>query len=334
MMAQAPKTESKTLLDVRKLVKHFPVEGSTDVLRAVDGVSFDIRGSETLGLVGESGCGKSTVGRSILRLYEPTSGQIFFENKEITHASAGEMRGLRRDLQIIFQDPYSSLNPRLNILSIVGEPMVIHGIGNKSERRDRVARLLEKVGLDPSYMNRYPHEFSGGQRQRIGIARALALDPKLIVCDEPVSALDVSVQAQVVNLLQDLQAELGLTYLFISHGLAVVEHISNRVAVMYLGKIVEIADAIELYSNPLHPYTKALLSAIPIPDPKQKRDRIVLTGDVPTPINPPSGCRFRTRCPWAIDECAIVAPELREIKPGHTAACIRVDGYDSAAAAE
>jgi len=322
------------LLEVRDLVKHFPVEGGDEVLRAVDGVSFSIRSGETLGLVGESGCGKSTVGRCILRLYEPTSGKIVFESKDITHASNSDMRALSRDMQIIFQDPYSSLNPRLNILSIVGEPMAIHGIGSKTERRDRVASLLQKVGLDPSYMNRYPHEFSGGQRQRIGIARALALDPKLIICDEPVSALDVSVQAQVVNLLQDLQSELGLTYLFISHGLAVVEHISNRVAVMYLGKIVEIADATELYSNPLHPYTKALLSAIPIPDPKQKRDRIVLTGDVPTPINPPSGCRFRTRCPWAIDDCAKVVPELREITPGHTAACIRVDGYDSAPAAE
>ena len=322
------------MLEVRDLVKHFPVEGGDEVLRAVDGVSFSIRSGETLGLVGESGCGKSTVGRCILRLYEPTSGKIVFESKDITHASNSDMRALSRDMQIIFQDPYSSLNPRLNILSIVGEPMAIHGIGSKTERRDRVASLLQKVGLDPSYMNRYPHEFSGGQRQRIGIARALALDPKLIICDEPVSALDVSVQAQVVNLLQDLQSELGLTYLFISHGLAVVEHISNRVAVMYLGKIVEIADATELYSNPLHPYTKALLSAIPIPDPKQKRDRIVLTGDVPTPINPPSGCRFRTRCPWAIDDCAKVVPELREITPGHTAACIRVDGYDSAPAAE
>jgi len=334
MTAPAVKNETANLLEVRDLVKHFPVEGGDEVLRAVDGVSFSIRGGETLGLVGESGCGKSTVGRCILRLYEPTSGEIVFENKDITHASNREMRTLRRDMQIIFQDPYSSLNPRLNILSIVGEPMAIHGIGNKTERRDRVAALLQKVGLDPTYMNRFPHEFSGGQRQRIGIARALALDPKLIVCDEPVSALDVSVQAQVVNLLQDLQSELGLTYLFISHGLAVVEHISNRVAVMYLGKIVEIADAMELYSNPLHPYTKALLSAIPIPDPKQKRDRIVLTGDVPTPINPPSGCRFRTRCPWAIDECAKVMPELREIRPGHTAACIRVEGYESAPVAE
>ena len=334
MITAATKSEFQKLLEVRGLVKHFPVEGSDLVLRAVDGVTFDIRQGETLGLVGESGCGKSTVGRCLLRLYEPTSGKIFFENEEITHASNSEMRRVRRDMQVIFQDPYSSLNPRQNILSIVSEPMVIHKIGSKSERQDRVAGLLEKVGLDPSYMRRYPHEFSGGQRQRIGIARALALDPKMIVCDEPVSALDVSVQAQVVNLLQDLQSELGLTYLFISHGLAVVEHISNRVAVMYLGKIVEIADAQELYSDPLHPYTKALLSAIPIPDPKQKRERIVLKGDVPTPIDPPSGCRFRTRCPWAIDDCAKVVPELREITPGHTAACIRVEGYETAPLAE
>ncbi|HVF30873.1 MAG TPA: dipeptide ABC transporter ATP-binding protein [Pyrinomonadaceae bacterium] len=326
--------EQTALLEVRNLVKHFPVENSDDVVQAVDGVTFDIRPGETLGLVGESGCGKSTVGRNLLRLQEPTSGQVFFEGRDVLALEADDLRAIRREMQIIFQDPYASLNPRLRILSIVSEPLAIHGVKSKTERRDRVADLLSKVGLDPNYMNRYPHEFSGGQRQRIGIARALALNPKLIVCDEPVSALDVSVQAQVVNLLQDLQSEFGLTYLFISHGLAVVEHISNRVAVMYLGKIVEIADAQELYKNPFHPYTKALLSAIPVPDPKQKRERIVLRGDVPTPINPPSGCRFRTRCPLAIADCAERVPELREIVPGHTAACIRVDGYDTAAPAE
>ena len=334
MEGTATKTESTTLLDVRNLVKHFPVEKSDDVVQAVDGVSFSIKSGETLGLVGESGCGKSTVGRCLLRLEEPTSGEVYFEGRNILDLDNSGMRDLRREMQIIFQDPYASLNPRLSILSIVSEPLTIHGVANKAQRRERVAELLSKVGLDPDYMNRYPHEFSNGQRQRIGIARALALNPKLIVCDEPVSALDVSVQAQVVNLLQDLQSEFGLTYLFISHGLAVVEHISNRVAVMYLGKIVEIADAQELYKNPLHPYTKALLSAIPVPDPKRKRERIVLHGDVPTPINPPSGCRFRTRCPIAIEECARVVPVRREIVPGHTVACIRVDGYDSAPIAE
>lgn len=323
------KTEKQKLVQVRNLVKHFPVENSDDVVRAVDDISFDIFAGETLGLVGESGCGKSTVGRCILRLHEPTSGEVFFEDEDILKIGNKELQKLRREMQIIFQDPYASLNPRLTILSTVGEPLKIHGIGNKSERRDRVADLLKKVGLDPDYMFRYPHEFSGGQRQRIGIARALALNPKLIIADEPVSALDVSVQAQVVNLLQDLQNELGLTYLFISHGLAVVEHISNRVAVMYLGKIVEIAEGRELYDSPLHPYTKALLSAIPIPDPKHKRDRIVLEGDVPTPINPPSGCRFRTRCPFAIEECAAVEPELREITKGHFSACIRTEGYET-----
>ncbi len=314
------------LVAVTDLVKHFPVEDSDDVVRAVDGISFDIRAGETLGLVGESGCGKSTVGRCLLRLHEPTSGEVFFEGENITNLPHDKMQALRREMQIIFQDPYASLNPRLSIFSIVSEPLTIHKIGTKADRREKVADLLKKVGLDPDYMHRYPHEFSGGQRQRIGIARALALNPKLIIADEPVSALDVSVQAQVVNLLQDLQAEFGLTYLFISHGLAVVEHISNRVAVMYLGKIVEIADAEELYELPLHPYTKALLSAIPIPDPTQKRERIVLSGDVPTPINPPSGCRFRTRCPIAIGDCANEEPELREIRPGHFAACIRIDG--------
>jgi oligopeptide/dipeptide ABC transporter ATP-binding protein len=326
--------QKKELIQVKNLVKYFPVEDSDDVVRAVDDVSFDIFVGETLGLVGESGCGKSTVGRCILRLYEPTSGEVLFEKANIIGLPNNEMQKLRREMQIIFQDPYASLNPRLSILSIVSEPLKIHKIGNKSEQKDRVADLLSKVGLDPQYMFRYPHEFSGGQRQRIGIARALALNPKLIICDEPVSALDVSVQAQVVNLLQDLQSAFGLTYLFISHGLAVVEHISQRVAVMYLGKIVEIADGEELYEIPLHPYTKALLSAIPIPDPKQKRERIVLKGDVPTPINPPSGCRFRTRCPIAIDDCSKIEPELREIKDGHFAACIRVDGYESAPVVE
>ncbi|CAN5557344.1 dipeptide ABC transporter ATP-binding protein [soil metagenome] len=326
----AVKKPTSDLVQVRNLVKHFPVENSDDVVQAVDDVSFNILTGETLGLVGESGCGKSTVGRCLLRLHEPTSGEVLFEGQDIIGLPNNEMQALRREMQIIFQDPYASLNPRLTILSTVSEPLKIHGIANKSERKERVADLLTKVGLDPAYMHRYPHEFSGGQRQRIGIARALALNPKLIICDEPVSALDVSVQAQVVNLLQDLQREFGLTYLFISHGLAVVEHISNRVAVMYLGKIVEIAEAKVLYENSLHPYTLALLSAIPVADPRQKRERIILQGDVPTPINPPSGCRFRTRCPIAIDECAQVMPEMREISEGHFAACIRIDGYDKA----
>ena len=332
MENNAVKTENSELLDVRNLVKHFPIESSDDVVKAVDGVSFDIKPGETLGLVGESGCGKSTVGRCLLRLVEPTSGEVLFEGKNIVGLPNREMQLLRREMQIIFQDPYASLNPRLSILSIISEPLKIHGIGSKSEREAKTADLLKKVGLDPNYMRRYPHEFSGGQRQRIGIARALALNPKLIICDEPVSALDVSVQAQVVNLLQDLQAEFGLTYLFISHGLAVVEHISNRVAVMYLGKIVEIAEGRELYDVPLHPYTKALLSAIPVADPKKKRERIVLKGDVPTPINPPSGCRFRTRCPLAIADCAQIEPELCEIRPNHFAACLRVEGYEAAKA--
>jgi oligopeptide transport system ATP-binding protein len=327
MEATAPKIETGKLIEVKHLVKHFPVESSDDVVQAVDDVSFDIIAGETLGLVGESGCGKTTVGRCLLRLHEPTSGEVIFDGKNIIGLPNTEMQALRREMQVIFQDPYASLNPRLSIRSIVAEPLKIHRIGNRAEQNERVADLLQKVGLDPRYADRYPHEFSGGQRQRIGIARALALNPKLIICDEPVSALDVSVQAQVVNLLQDIQVEFGLTYLFISHGLAVVEHISDRVAVMYLGKIVEICDARELYELPLHPYTKALLSAIPIPDPTHTRERIVLTGDVPTPINPPSGCRFRTRCPIATDECAMVSPELRELTPGHFAACIKVEGY-------
>lgn len=329
MSESGTKTEKQKLVEVRNLIKHFPVENSDDLVRAVDDVSFDIFEGETLGLVGESGCGKSTVGRCLLRLYEPTSGEVLFEGDDILKLGNTELQKLRREMQIIFQDPYSSLNPRLSILSIVGEPLKIHGIGNKNERRDRVGELLKQVGLDPDYMFRYPHEFSGGQRQRIGIARALALNPKLIIADEPVSALDVSVQAQVVNLMQDLQQELGLTYFFISHGLAVVEHISNRVAVMYLGKIVEIAEGRELYDQPLHPYTKALLSAIPIPDPAQKRERIILEGDVPTPINPPSGCRFRTRCQLADSICAETEPELREISEGHFSACLKTDGYET-----
>jgi oligopeptide/dipeptide ABC transporter ATP-binding protein len=322
-----PEDRRETLVSVGGLVKHFPVEGSHDVVRAVDGVSFEIFAGETLGLVGESGCGKSTVGRCLLRLIEPTAGHVHFEGRDILALNKKELREIRREMQIIFQDPYASLNPRMKIGDIVGEPLVIHNQGTRSERRERVAALLRRVGLDPDYMNRYAHEFSGGQRQRIGVARSLALNPKLIVADEPVSALDVSVQAQVVNLLQDLQEEFKLTYLFISHGLAVVEHISTRVAVMYLGRIVEIAPAAELYAQPLHPYTQALLSAIPIPDPRQKRKRIILEGDVPTPINPPSGCRFRTRCPLAIEECAHIDPELREVSPGHEVACIRVPGW-------
>ena len=323
-----------SLVRVRGLVKHFPVEDSDEVWRAVDGVSFDILRGETLGLVGESGCGKSTAGRCILRLIEPTKGDIEIEGRDVTEMSKGELRQLRREMQIIFQDPQASLNPRMKVGAIIAEPLVIHKIGTKEQRRERVAWLLGKVGLDADFMKRYSHEFSGGQLQRIGVARALALNPKLIVADEPVSALDVSVQAQVVNLLQDLQKEFGLTYLFISHGLAVVEHISTRVAVMYLGRIVEIAGAAELYARPLHPYTQALMSAIPVPDPKEKRERIILKGDVPTSRNPPSGCRFRTRCPMAIDECARIDPELREISPGHSVACIRVEGYASAPVSE
>jgi oligopeptide/dipeptide ABC transporter ATP-binding protein len=327
-------TTHQQLVNVRHLVKHFPVEGSEDVVRAVDDVSFEILRGETLGLVGESGCGKSTVGRCLLRLIEPTAGEIDFDGRNVLALNRSDLREMRRQMQIVFQDPYASLNPRMKVGDIVGEPLVIHKIGTPKERTERVGELLRRVGLDPDYRKRYPHEFSGGQRQRIGVARTLALNPKLIVADEPVSALDVSVQAQVVNLLQDLQKEFGLTYLFISHGLAVVEHISTRVAVMYLGRIVEIASAADLYLRPLHPYTQALLSAIPVPDPKRKRERIVLQGDVPTPINPPSGCRFRTRCPIAIEECARIDPELRELTMGHRVACIRVPGWSEAPKAE
>ncbi|MBL8202797.1 MAG: dipeptide ABC transporter ATP-binding protein [Blastocatellia bacterium] len=313
---------ASTLVEIKHLKKYFPAARGQSV-RAVDDVSFNIHRGETLGLVGESGCGKTTVGRCLLRLIEPTSGEIKFDHQDLLGLGKSEMRTLRRRMQIVFQDPYSSLNPRMKVGDIIGEPLIVHGIGNKQERQDRVAELLKVVKLDPDYANRYPHQFSGGQRQRIGIARALALNPDFIVADEPVSALDVSVQAQVVNLLQDLQEQFGLTYLFISHGLAVVEHISTRVGVMYLGKIVELAPALELYQSPKHPYTQALLASIPLPNPEQTRDRerIALRGEVPTPLNPPSGCRFHTRCPHAMEKCKTTEPEFKEIAPGHFAAC-------------
>src|ERR671937_536314 len=309
------------LVRVRGLFKHFPVADSDDVVRAVDGVTFEIRRGETLGLVGESGCGKSTVGRCLLRLIEPTRGRVEFEDRDVLALSGGELRRLRREMQIIFQDPYASLNPRMKVRDIVAEPLVIHRIGERAERRERVAELLRKVGLDPDYMNRYPHEFSGGQRQRIGIARALALNPKLIVADEPVSALDVSIQAQIINLLADLQQQFKLTYLFISHAIPVIEHISTRIGVMYLGRLVEIGTSAQICLAPKHPYTQALLSAVPIPDPAAKKNRIVLRGDVPTPIDPPAGCRFHTRCPIAVDRCKVEEPPLRKIEEGRDAAC-------------
>ncbi|HEV2666683.1 MAG TPA: dipeptide ABC transporter ATP-binding protein [Blastocatellia bacterium] len=312
---------NQPLVEIKDLEKHFPVPHK-QVVRAVDGVSFTINRGETLGLVGESGCGKTTVGRCILRLIEPTSGEIRFDGRDLLKLDRGELRALRRRMQIIFQDPYSSLNPRMKVGSIIAEPLEVHRAGDRRERKDRVAELLRVVGLDPDYGDRYPHQFSGGQRQRIGIARALALNPDFIVADEPVSALDVSVQAQVVNLMQDLQERFGLTYLFISHGLAVVKHISTRVGVMYLGKLVELAPAQEIYTNPLHPYTQALLRAIPIPDPGAKRRAAQrLGGDVPNPIAPPSGCRFHTRCPHAIERCGSEEPELVEVSPGHFVSC-------------
>ncbi len=323
------KGAGEPLLSVNNLVMHFPltrgiiIQRKVGAVQAVDGVSFDVHKGETLGLVGESGCGKSTTGRAILQLYKPTAGEVVFQGKDLTKLNSGDMRKMRRHLQMIFQDPYASLNPRMTVGNIVSEPMQIHNLVPKKERTQRVQELLETVGLNPYFANRYPHEFSGGQRQRIGIARALAANPDFIVADEPVSALDVSIQAQIVNLLEDLQSRFGLTYLFIAHDLSVVKHISDRVAVMYLGKIVEMADRNELYDDPLHPYTKALLSAVPIPDPtiEKRRERIILPGDVPSPINPPSGCHFHTRCPYAMEVCRQVDPVFADQGNGHYVAC-------------
>ena len=324
------------LVEVNDLKMHFPVTSGVifqkkvaDV-KAVDGVSFQIKKGETLGLVGESGCGKTTTGRCILQLYSPTSGQIKFNGRDLTDISKKDMRAMRREMQVIFQDPYGSLNPRMTCGDIVGEPLKVHKLtSGKGEYRDRVSELLVTVGLNPYMTDRYPHEFSGGQRQRIGIARALAVNPSFIVCDEPVSALDVSIQAQIVNLLEDLQDDLGLTYLFIAHDLSVVKHVSDRIAVMYLGHIVEIADRNELYANPLHPYPRALISAIPIPDPilEAERERIILTGDVPSPLSPPDGCVFHTRCPVGDADCEVEMPELREVSTDHWVSCIKVPGY-------
>lgn len=315
-----------TLLEVNDLVKHFPIKSgllrrTQAVVRAVDGVSFAVRRGETLGLVGESGCGKTTAGRTILRLETATSGEVLFDGTDVMSASRKKMQILRRDMQIIFQDPYASLDPRLTVGESIAEGLVIHRLGNAQARRERVREALIRVGMHPSHMQRFPHEFSGGQRQRIGIARALVMEPKLIVCDEPVSALDVSVQSQVLNLLRNLQQEFGLTYLFIAHDLSVVEHISDRVGVMYLGKIVELADRLELFRRPMHPYTKALISAIPVPDPLKRRKRIILKGDVPSPINPPAGCRFHPRCWMARDICRTVEPAFEKKATDHWSAC-------------
>ena len=326
-------TASDILVNVQGLRMYFPVTAGlifqrkiADV-KAVDGISFSVKKGETLGLVGESGCGKSTTGRAILQLYKPTEGSVSFGGTELTKLHAGDMRRMRRRMQMIFQDPYASLNPRMSVGSIIGEPLQIHGLAKGGRaRKERIQDLMRVVGLNPYYANRYPHEFSGGQRQRIGIARALAVEPDFIVADEPVSALDVSIQAQIINLMEDLQQQFGLTYLFIAHDLSVVRHISDRVGVMYLGKMMELADRNELYENPLHPYTKALLSAVPVPDPsvERTRERIILTGDVPSPLRPPSGCVFHTRCPIAVEECRQAIPEWRDVGGGHLVACHRV----------
>ena len=325
-------SEPRALLEVIDLVKQYPMRSGlmrrkTGTVHAVDGVSFSLKTGETLGLVGESGCGKSTVARSVLRLVEPTTGQIRLDGNDITHLSKTELRPHRRAMQIVFQDPFASLNPRMTAGDIVGEPLSVHGLATGREKQERVAKLFERVGLRPELMNSYPHEFSGGQRQRIGIARALALSPELVVGDEPVSALDVSIQAQIINLLMDLQDELKLSYLFVAHDLAVVEHISHRIAVMYLGRIVEMADKATLFEMPLHPYTEALLAAVPIPKARsRRRHRVILTGDVPSPINPPPGCHFHTRCRYAMARCRQDAPALREVQPGHWSACHLHDG--------
>ncbi|MGM0602934.1 MAG: ABC transporter ATP-binding protein [Bacillota bacterium] len=318
---------AEKLLEVNNLKKYFPVKAgifkkTVAHVKAVDDISFFVNEGETLGLVGESGCGKSTTGRTILRLLEATAGEVIFEGKDVLSLNKEDLRNIRRDMQIIFQDPYASLNPRMTVADIVGEPIDIHNLAkNKKDRNEKVKDILERVGLGSEYMRRYPHEFSGGQRQRIGVARALAVDPKLIIADEPVSALDVSIQAQVINLLQDLQKEFGLTYLFIAHDLSVVKHISDRIAVMYLGKIVEMADKNELFNDPMHPYTQSLLSAIPEADPTKKKDRIILEGDVPSPVDPPSGCRFHPRCPKAFDKCSVEEPVFKDYGDNHFAAC-------------
>ena len=331
-VSPAPDASVAPLLEVRDLKKHFPIRKgllrrAAGQVYAVDGISFTLGHGETLGLVGESGCGKSTTGKTVLKLIEPTAGSIKLDGRDITRLDKTAMRPLRREMQIIFQDPYSSLNPRLPAGAIVGEPLTVHGIAKGQDRADRVAALFKRVGLRPDDMRKFPNEFSGGQRQRIGIARALALNPRLIVADEPVSALDASIRAQVINLVMDLQADLGLSYLFIAHDLAVVQHISHRIAVMYLGRIVELTDRDSLFAAPLHPYTEALLSAVPIPDPRVRRpDRIVLSGDVPSPIKPPPGCHFHTRCPRAMDHCRRVAPTFREVRRGHWVACHLHDG--------